>query len=99
MARLVKTSLATVCQSTSALSWRGLISATNDIRHCRHETVDGVVRHAKDVEAPAVGHVDRIALAQLQHLLWCQRQHGEHAHLAADIFEARIGISEPVADP
>jgi hypothetical protein len=46
MARLVRTSLATARQSTSALNVRGLASATNDIRHCRHEPVDGVVGHA-----------------------------------------------------
>ena len=46
-----------------------MASAIHRLDHRRGESLDVAVGHADDVEAPAVGHVDGMVVAQLVHLL------------------------------
>src|SRR3954453_11006831 len=89
ISRLVRTSLATSRQSTFADTLPGSRSATVVLGpeggdHGGRKSVDLVVAHADDVEAAAVGHVDRVIAAQLEHLILAQRKHREHPVLPPD---------------
>src|SRR6476661_4840106 len=98
ISRLVRTSLETSRQSTSAVTRPGSRSAIHRVHDRGDKSVDLAVAHADDVEAAALGHVDRLLLAQLQNLLAAKREHGEHAELPPDEGKARVGRGNPLAD-
>src|SRR5436190_21356916 len=90
------TSRAISAQSIPALGLKsasGSAAITSAI-HCPDngcdEPVDRRIRHADDIEAAAVGHVYRVAVALGGDLLARQWKHREHAALPADVSQPRI---------
>src|SRR5207302_11034263 len=100
--RLVSTSRTTSRQSTSAdtrpVSRSATVSsAVKGDDHGGDKSIDLIVAHADDVEAAAVGHVDRLVLAKFDHLVLRQREHRKHPTLATDKLEAPVGRGNALA--
>src|SRR5688572_27925966 len=79
ISRDVSTSRTTRVQSTFApLNREESASAKDDLQDGGSEAVDLVVGKAADIESAALGHIDRMVLAQLEDLLRSDRKHREH---------------------
>src|SRR5688500_14127000 len=87
IARLVSTSRATSAQSTPGSGLKSdsgsaaIASAIHRLDDGGDKAIDGMVGHPDDIKPAAVGHVDRMVLAQLHDLRAADRQHREHSVL------------------